>query len=158
MKILGIDPGVAIMGYGLIELKAKKIELIKAGCITTSAKFLHAQRLSQIAQEFKKILQKYKPDILSIEELFFYKNAKTAFKVGEARGVILAKAIDAKMPIYEYTPLQVKQAITSYGRADKNQIQQMVKLILKQKQIIEPDDAADAVAIAITCAHSEKLN
>ena len=158
MKILGIDPGVAIMGYGLIDLKAKKIKLLKAGCITTSPKLVHAQRLNQIAKQFKKILQQYKPDILAIEELFFYKNAKTAFKVGEARGVVLAKAMEVKIPIYEYTPLQVKQVITSYGRADKNQIQQMVKLILKQKEIIKPDDAADAVAIAITCAHSEKLN
>ncbi len=158
MRILGIDPGVAIMGYGVIELKESTMSLIKAGCVTTAPQIIHAQRLNQIAKGFTKIVKLYQPDILAIEELFFYKNTKTAFKVGEARGVILAKAIEAEMPIYEYTPLQVKQAITSYGRADKNQVQQMVKLILKQNRIIKPDDAADAVAIAITCAHSEKLN
>ncbi len=158
MVILGIDPGVAIVGYGLIENRQNKLRLITYGCIYTAAQKQHAQRLAEISQQFKKIIKDYQPDILAIEELFFCKNVKTALKVGEARGIILSQAMQAKLPIYEYTPLQVKQAMTGYGRADKNQIQQMVKMVLGLKQIPKPDDAADAVAIAITCAHSLPAN
>ncbi len=154
MIILGIDPGVAIVGYGIIEAKNNKLKLVGYGCILTKAGQQHATRLAEISKQFKKIIKTYQPDILAIEELFFCKNVKTALKVGEARGIILAQAMQAGLPIYEYTPLQVKQALTGYGRADKNQIQQMVKIILGLKQIPKPDDAADAVAVAITCAHS----
>jgi crossover junction endodeoxyribonuclease RuvC len=155
MKILGIDPGVAIVGYGILDVSKKDLKLIDAGCIITSSKTAHPKRLAEIAAELKHIIKKYNPDILGIEELFFCKNVKTAMKVGEARGVILATAMQANLPIYEYTPLQIKQALTGYGRADKNQIQQMVKVILKLDEIIKPDDAADAVAVAITCANSK---
>lgn len=158
MIILGIDPGVAIVGYGLIKARANKLKLIDYGCVLTEAKKQHAQRLAEISEQFKKIIKDYQPNILAIEELFFCKNTKTALKVGEARGIILAQAMQANLPIYEYTPLQVKQAMTGYGRADKNQIQQMVKIILGLKQIPKPDDAADAVAVAITCAHSITKN
>lgn len=155
MKILGIDPGVAIVGYGMIKKEKKTLQLINYGCILTSSEKEHAQRLAQIAKELKKIIKQYKPNVLAIEELFFCKNVKTALKVGEARGVILAVAMQQNLPIYEYTPLQIKQALTGYGRADKNQIQQMVKVILKLDKIIKPDDAADAIAVAITCANSK---
>ena len=155
MKILGIDPGVAIVGYGILEDNNKTLQLITSGCILTSPKNKHPERLAAIAQGLKKIIKKYKPDILAVEELFFCKNVKTALKVGEARGVILTTAMENNLPIYEYTPLQVKQAITGYGRADKNQIQQMVKVILNLSETIKPNDAADALAVAITCAHSK---
>lgn len=154
MKILGIDPGVAIVGLGLIESAKLGLKLIDYTCITTRAKTPHPERLAQIAANLKKIINKHKPDALAVEQLFFCKNVKTALKVGEARGVILATAIQAALPIYEYTPLQVKQALTGYGRADKNQIQHMVKVILNLKAVPKPDDAADAIAVAITCAHS----
>lgn len=158
MTILGIDPGVAIVGYGLIKEEKKSLQLINYGCILTSSKAKHPERLAKIAKELKKLINKHKPNILAIEELFFCKNVKTALKVGEARGVILAVAMQFKLSIYEFTPLQIKQAITSYGRADKNQVQQMVKVILNLKEIPRPDDAADAIAVAITCAHSQKQN
>ncbi|MFH1890662.1 MAG: crossover junction endodeoxyribonuclease RuvC [Candidatus Kuenenbacteria bacterium] len=157
MKILGIDPGVAIIGYGIIEEKNKMLKLINSGCIFTKAGTPHPERLSQISKKLLKIIKKYKPDILAVEELFFCKNVKTALKVGEARGVILATAMQFKLPIREFTPLQIKQALTGYGRADKNQIQQMVKIILNLKKIIKQDDAADAVATAITCANTVSL-
>jgi crossover junction endodeoxyribonuclease RuvC len=155
MIILGIDPGVAIVGYGILEERKKKLQLVDYGCILTSSKKKHAERLAQINTEFTKLIKKYKPDILAIEELFFCKNVKTALKVGEAKGVILATAISYKLPITEFTPLQIKQAMTGYGRAEKQQIQQMVKVILGLKKIPQPDDAADAIAVAITCAHSK---
>ena len=154
MIILGIDPGYARAGWGVIALNNKQVEFIAAGCLETPKEMLHAERLQKLSLAIHKIILKYKPQVLSVEELFFFKNLKTAIKVAESRGIILAKAFEHKLTIYEYTPLQIKQAITGYGRADKNQIQQMVKAILNQTKIIQPDDAADAVAVAITCAHS----
>ncbi|HRY63264.1 MAG TPA: crossover junction endodeoxyribonuclease RuvC [Patescibacteria group bacterium] len=154
MLILGIDPGYARAGWGVVSQIKNKLAPIAFGCLETKSQMPHAERLQKLQTELKKIIIKYQPDALAIEELFFFKNLKTALQVAESRGVILAAAFDCHLPIYEFTPLQVKQAITSYGRADKNQIQQMVKLILGMKNIIQPDDAADAVAIAITCAHS----
>jgi len=155
MIILGIDPGVAIVGYGVLEKKNKNLQFIDAGCILTQSSEIHARRLAKISRDLNKLIKKFNPNILAIEELFFCKNVKTALKVGEARGVILATAMQLNIPIREFTPLQIKQALTGYGRADKNQIQQMVKIILGLKSIIKPDDAADAVAVAITCANSD---
>lgn len=155
MIILGVDPGIAIVGYGLIEDTSRKLRLIDCGCITTMAGCPQAERLADINKEILNIIEKFKPDFLAIEELFFCKNTKTALKVGEARGVILATAMQKHLIIREFTPLQIKQAITSYGRADKKQMQQMVKIILGLTDIIKSDDAADAVAAAITCAHSD---
>jgi len=152
--ILGIDPGLATVGYGLIKQEKGKLFIINYGIISTHASHNFETRLFQIHKELEKIIKKYKPDTIAVEELFFCKNVKTAIKVGQARGVILLTAQIQNVLIHEYTPLQVKQAITGYGRADKNQIQQMVKTILKLKDIPKPDDAADALAIAITCAHS----
>ncbi len=153
MVIIGIDPGVATTGYGLIKAEKNKVELIDYGCITTQANTDHPARLEKIALELEKIIKTYQPTKAAVEELFFSNNVKTALKVGEARGVILMTLIKNKVPVLEFTPLQVKQAITSYGRADKKQMQSMVKIILNLKEIPKPDDAADALAVAITCSN-----
>ncbi len=153
-RILGVDPGYALAGWGILAKDGQKLKLIKYGCLTTSAKMSHAERLKKLHEELDKIIKKYKPDILAVEELFFFKNLKTALKVAEARGVILMTAMEHNLEIKEYTPLQVKQALVGYGRAEKKQIQAMVKVILSLKQAPEPDDAADAVAVSIICAHS----
>jgi len=152
--ILGIDPGYARAGWSILEKTGQKLGLIKFGCIETPKDMEHAERLKFLNKELEKIIKKYQPEVLAVEDLFFFKNLKTAIKVAEARGVILMTAFNNKLIIKEYTPLQIKQALTGYGRADKNQIQQMVKMILNLKQIPKPDDAADAVAVAITCANS----
>lgn len=154
MIILGVDPGTAIIGFGIIKIEKNKSELIEYGCIKTDPKFSTAERLNKLDKELAKIIKKYKPDKAAVEDIFFFKNLKTVIKVSQARGVILARIAKMKIPVYEYTPLQVKQAVTSYGRAEKKQVQQMVKLLLNLKEIPKPDDAADALAIAICCAHS----
>ena len=157
MIVLGIDPGLAICGWGAVEQVAGDLKHIDHGCITTQPGQLHHERLLQINQELFSLIKRYQPATIAIEELFFYKNVKTAFKVAEARGVILLTAAQASMPVREYTPLQVKLAVTSYGRADKQQMQKMVKLILKLDKIPKSDDAADALAIAITCLQSKNF-
>lgn len=154
--ILGIDPGYARAGWSILEKSGQNLKLAKYGCIETPKGMEHAERLKFLNSELEKIIKKYKPEILAIEDLFFFKNLKTAIKVAEARGVILMTAFNNKLIIKEYTPLQIKQALVGYGRADKNQIQQMVKMILRLKDVPKPDDAADAVAVAITCANSIK--
>jgi len=156
MKILGIDPGTTIIGVGLIEYKNKKASLLGYDCLRTDQKETTSQRLENLFNQLTKFIKKCQPDIVAVEDIFFFKNAKTAIDVSQARGVILLAAAKQKIPVCEYTPLQVKQAITGYGRAEKKQIQQMVKVILKLKNAPEPDDAADALAIAICCAHSFK--
>ena len=161
MIILGIDPGTAITGYGVIENIKGKLKAIDHGCILTDKKLKMPERLDLLGEELKKIIKKHKPQAMAVEELFFFKNAKTVITVGQARGVILfvGKNISKKqrLDIYEYTPLQVKQAVVGYGRADKKQVQQMVKAILGLNEIPKPDDAADALAIAICCASSMKF-
>ena len=152
--ILGIDPGYARAGWSVIEKNGQQLKLLEYGCVETLKEVNHAQRLKVLHTEINVVIKKYKPTILAIEELFFFKNLKTAIKVAEARGVLLMTGIENGLEIYEYTPLQIKQALTGYGRADKNQIQQMVKIILKLKEIPQPDDAADAVAVAITYANT----
>jgi len=152
--ILGIDPGLATTGYGVVIKEKNNFLVVNYGTIDTLPKLKFAQRLEHIHQELSGIIKKYKPDIFGIEELFFAKNVKTALSVGQARGVMMLTAMQSKLDIYEYTPLQVKQALTGYGRADKNQIQQMVKIVLNLKQIPKPDDAADALAIAVCCGNS----
>lgn len=153
MIILGIDPGTAIVGYGFIKKEKNNLKVIDYGCIFTPAKLDNSKRINIIAGELKKLLQKYRPQNIAVEQLFFFKNLKTAITVSEARGAILLIADQSNIPISEHTPLQVKQAITGYGRADKTQIQKMVKVILNLKEIPKPDDAADALAIAICCAN-----
>lgn len=157
MIILGIDPGVASTGWGVIEKNKNQPRLIDFGVIKTSAKLDLTARLEIIHKDLKKIIKKFKPQKIAVEQLFFCKNIKTALMVSQARGVILLTTMEAKTPLAEFTPLQIKQAITGYGRADKQQIQKMVKVILNMKEIPRPDDAADALATAICCANSVKL-
>ncbi|MBU1102864.1 crossover junction endodeoxyribonuclease RuvC [Patescibacteria group bacterium] len=154
MIILGIDPGTAIIGVGVIEYQNKKVLLKDYLCIRTDKKDSTAQRLDELFCQLTKVIKKHRPDLIAVEDIFFFKNLKTAIKVSQARGVILLAAARQKIKVHEYTPLQVKQALTGYGRAEKGQIQQMVKRILCLKDIPRPDDAADALAIAICCAHS----
>lgn len=156
MIILGIDPGIAIVGYGIIECKGNHFKALDYGCITTDSSLLFPERLKIVYDELIKLIDKYNPDDFAIEELFFNKNAKTVIKVGQARGVEVLAAINKNLPIYEYTPLQIKQAVVGYGRAEKHQIQEMVKLLLNLKQIPKPDDVADALAVAI--CHGSSLN
>lgn len=151
LTILGIDPGIADTGYGVITSENSKIIPIIYGSIVTNKKTSLANRLQQLEKELKNIIDTYQPDIIGIEQLFFCNNAKTIISVGQARGVVMLTAAKNNLIIKEFTPLQVKQGVTGYGKADKKQIQQMVKTILGLKQVPKPDDAADALAIAI-CA------
>lgn len=153
MTILGIDPGTATVGYGIIEVKKKKeLSCIGYGTIKTPSWMELSERLKRIEKEVAKIIRKYNPKIVAIEKLYFFKNVKTAISVSEARGVILLTASKKKIPILEFTPLEVKMSIVGYGKATKIQIQKMVKSFLNLKEIPKPDDAADALALAL-CAH-----
>lgn len=153
--ILGIDPGIADTGYGVIQKdKSGNLSCIDYGSIKTKAGTEMAGRLEIINKELAKIIKKYKPNLIAVEQLFFCKNAKTALIVGQARGVVMLTASQNKIPIVEFTPLQVKQAVSSYGKASKMQVQKMVKLLLNLNEIPKPDDAADALAIAICAANS----
>ena len=153
MKILGVDPGTAACGWGLIKKERGEIKAKKYGCLVTSPKTAAPERLWKIHQEFSKLLQKLKPEAIACEELFFFKNLKTAMRVAEARGIILLAAKEQKIPVFEYSPLQIKQAVSGYGRAEKGQVQKMVQVILNLPEIPRPDDAADALAAAI--CHSQ---
>src|SRR3989344_1512946 len=157
MVILGIDPGIARCGWGAIESQKSKVKSQKYGCIETEAGVKTEKRLKNIYDLITKIIKDYKPDVLAIEELFFNTNAKTAFAVGQARGVVLLAAAENNVSIAIYTPLQVKIAVTGYGRAEKNQVGQMVKVLLKLKEIPKPDDVADALAVALTHAFTNKF-
>lgn len=152
MIILGIDPGYAIIGYGIID-SSKNNALIDYGVITTPKEDSMAIRLKSIEEGLVFLINKYKPDVVAIEELFYFKNQKTVIPVAQARGVILLTCQKLVGNIYEYTPLQIKQALTGIGRAEKNQVQFMVKSILGLKSIPKPDDAADALAVAL--CHSQ---
>lgn len=156
MIILGIDPGTAIVGYGVVKKEGQKFTPLDYGCIFTPAKTPLHDRLGLIYDELSEIVSKYQPDHMAVEELFFTNNAKTALAVGQARGVILLAGKKAGLSVFEYTPLEVKMALTGYGRADKNQIQQMVKALLSLKEIPKPDDAADALAVAMCHANSHR--
>lgn len=158
MIIIGIDPGYAIVGVGVVEYVGNKFRTLEYNAITTPAGMNTVDRLKKIYDEMGMYLDKYKPDAMAIEELFFNSNQKTAINVAQARGVLLVAAANRGVPISEYTPLQVKQSVTGYGRAEKKQIQQMVKMILGLNVIPKPDDAADALALAICHAHSSKMN
>ena len=149
MVILGIDPGVAIVGYGVVECVSGNFRCLEYGCITTPAHTLLEDRLSEIYDGMTELIARHRPDCMSIEELFFNNNQKTAVDVAQARGVILMAANKARLPIYEYTPLQVKSAVVGYGRAEKQQVMYMVRQYLHMKETPKPDDAADAIAIAI---------
>jgi crossover junction endodeoxyribonuclease RuvC len=151
MRIIGIDPGTGILGFGVIDVLASdELRLVDAGVIRTPVHEQTAVRLKTIYDELSNIIADNKPEVMSVEKLFFAKNVTTAMTVSQARGVILLCAEQAGLKIYEYTPLQIKQSLTGYGRAEKKQIQEMVKVVLKLKEVPKPDDCADALAAAIT--------
>jgi crossover junction endodeoxyribonuclease RuvC len=156
--ILGIDPGIADTGFGVIEKDKDDLACIHYGSIKTKANIDLPLRLEIINKELNKIIKKYKPDLIAVEQLFFCKNVKTALVVGQARGVVLLTARQNKICLVEFTPLQVKQAVSAYGKASKMQVQKMVKLLLNLKEIPRPDDAADALAIAICAANSSNTS
>jgi len=156
MIILGIDPGTAIAGYGILQSDGDELKLVTYGAITTPSDWQMPRRLQHIYAELPALIAKYQPTDAVVEKLFFSKNVRTALSVGQARGVALLAAAQAGVAIHEYTPLQVKQAVVGYGRADKNQVQQMVRMLLQLESIPQPDDAADALAIAICHAHSAR--
>ena len=153
MRILGIDPGTGILGFGVIDVDARgKISLVDAGVIRTPVNEDDAVRLQTIFDELSDIIAQNKPQVMSVEKLFFTKNVTTAITVAQARGVVLLLGQQHKMELHEFTPLQIKQAVTGYGKADKKQMQEMVRVLLQLKEIPKPDDAADALAAAITCS------
>jgi crossover junction endodeoxyribonuclease RuvC len=156
MKILGLDPGTATCGWGIIEKENNSLFLFKSGCILTRQNFPLPDRLLKIYKELLKIIKKHNPDVAACEEIFFFKNLKTAITVSHARGIILLAAKTKRIPIFEYTPLQIKQTLTGFGRAEKSQVQKMVQIILRLKNIPKPDDMSDALACAICHAHSVK--
>ena len=158
MIILGIDHGYAIVGYGILEYRNNHFRAVDYGAITTDASMDMFARFKSIYDDLNRIMDQYRPDFMAIEELFFNNNQKTAINVAQARGVLLLSALNHGVRIFEYTPLQVKQAVAGYGRAEKNQVQQMVKLLLNLESIPKPDDTADALAIAICHGHSYNPN
>ena len=157
MIILGIDPGLATLGYGVIEADNNKRRLIQFGTLTTPAGQPMPQRLRAIFQGMNQLMDIYEPDDVAFEELFFSKNITTGMAVSAARGVALVAVVQRTDNLYEYTPMQIKQAVTGYGGADKHQVQQMVKMLLNMKDIARPDDAADALAVALTHANSMNM-
>ncbi len=156
MRIIGIDPGYAIVGYGIVDKIGNSYKPVQYGCIKTSSKTEMPERLLHIYRELEELLLQYKPSAASIEQLFFNNNAKTALLVGQARGVAMLACVAQGISIYEYTPLQVKQALVGYGKAEKMQVQDMVKRILHLREVPRPDDTADALAVAI--CHGNSLN
>lgn len=154
MRILGIDPGVAIVGFGVIESEQSAQSLVRCGVITTPAHTPLSSRLNSIYVDLTELIATFQPDAIAIEELFFNTNITTGISVAQARGVILLACYQSGVPVFEYTPLQVKQAVVGYGRAEKAQVMDMVKRILHLQNVPRPDDAADAVAIALCHARS----
>lgn len=152
MRILGIDPGTGILGFGLIDYDKGDLKLVDAGVIRTPVHHPDAERLLIIYEELEQLIKEHKPDVMSVEKLFFAQNVTTAMTVAQARGVVLLLGMQHELKLFEFTPLQIKQAMTGYGKADKNQMQEMVKVLLKLKSVPKPDDAADALAAAICCS------
>ncbi len=157
MIILGIDPGLADVGYGVIDVQGQKLKCLDYGVIKTSSKKELAERLLEINTELKKVIKKHKPEVMGVEEIYFCKNVSSAIKVGQAKGAIIACCGEKGMRVREFTPLQIKETVTGYGRGDKRQVQQMVKLLLNLKTLPKPDHAADALGAAITCSRYEKI-
>ncbi|OPG15944.1 crossover junction endodeoxyribonuclease RuvC [Ferroacidibacillus organovorans] len=158
MRILGIDPGFGRTGYGIIDVLGHSYRMVDAGCIETSPKTPIGERLVAIYDAITTLIHQHAPDEFAVEQLFFARNVTTALTAAEARGVVLLAAQKAGLPVGEYTPLQVKQAVSGYGRADKKQVQEMVKILLSLREVVKPDDAADALAVAITHAHFAVYN
>ncbi len=157
MLVLGIDPGTAITGYGLVREDEEGLALVGCGVITTPADQPLPQRLQAIYHGLTAIIGQHQPDQVAVEELFFSRNVRTALSVGQARGVVLLAAAEAGLPLHEYKPLEVKQTVAGYGGADKRQVQEMVRMLLNLEQVPEPDDAADAVAVAVCHIHSARM-
>lgn len=153
--ILGLDPGLADTGYGLIKVDGVKISCLTYGSIKTNPQQELPARLQVLRAALHKIIKKYKPNLVGLEQLFFNKNVRTALAVGQARGVVLLTLSENNLPVYDFTPTQVKQAVCAYGRADKRQVQKMVKAILHLSEIPRPDDAADALAVALAAVNSK---
>lgn len=153
MRILGIDPGYAIVGFGVVEYSGVKFVPIEYGAFITEAHTSFTERLCNIDDDMLEVLRRYQPDCVAIEKLYFQNNQKTAIDVAQARGILILEASKQKIPVFEYTPLQVKQAVVGYGKAEKRQVMDMTRRILALKQIPKPDDAADALAIAICHGH-----
>lgn len=153
MRILGVDPGYAIVGWGILDYEKSKFSIVDFGAITTDKDTPFPKRLTEIYEDLDYIIKRTHPEALSIEKLFFQTNVKTAIDVAQARGVILLCAENNKLPVYEYTPLQVKQAVTGYGKAEKKQVMQMTKKLLGLSKTPKPDDTADALAMAICHGH-----
>ena len=156
MRILGIDPGIAIVGFGLIEADRGRTQLLNYGAITTPAGLPLARRLVQIEQDMEALIAQLKPDAIAVEELFFSNNITTGIAVAHVRGIILCTAEKSGVPLYEYTPMQVKQAITGYGKAVKKQIQEMTRIMLHLESVPKPDDTADALGMAIAHCHCSR--
>lgn len=158
LRILGIDPGIAIVGFGFVDKEGSKVTPVQYGCIQTEAHTPEGDRLQQVYEGMVQLIDKYKPEAVAFEKLFFNRNVTTAMSVSQARGVLILAAVQRGLPIAEYTPMQVKQAIVGYGKAEKKQVQEMVKMFLNLQSIPKPDDVADALAVAICHAHSYTLN
>ncbi len=158
MRILGIDPGYATIGYGILDYNNNSFKAIGFGAITTSPNLPFPKRLEDIYNDMLSVIEKYKPDVLSIERLYFNTNTTTAIDVAQARGVIVLSAQLKNLPVFEYTPLQVKQAVTGYGKAEKRQVMEMVKSLLNLSKVPKPDDTADALALAICHGHYSGSN
>lgn len=158
MIIIGIDPGTAILGYGIVEYQGNKFRTLAYGTINNKSTVPMPEKLNEIYNKVRGLISEYTPAVLAMEKLFFNNNVTTAMMVSEARGVVTLAACQTGIDFFEYTPLQVKQAVVGYGRAEKKQVQQMVKVILNLEKVPHPDDAADALAIAICHAHSGKIN
>lgn len=157
MRILGIDPGTGILGFGIIDIDSKgRAVLADAGVIRTPVKQADSERLFTIYKELDEIIKSTKPGMMAVEKLFFARNVTTAMSVSQARGVVLLIGKQQGLELHEYTPLQIKMALTGYGRADKKQVQEMVRIILGLNEVPKPDDCADALAAALTCAQSTR--
>lgn len=158
MRILGIDPGTGILGFGVIDIDGRNVQMVDAGVIRTPVKEDDAVRLLTIYEELTDIIVNTKPTVMSVEKLFFAKNVTTAMTVAQARGVVLLCGMQAGMTIFEYTPMQIKQSVTGYGKADKKQMQEMVRVLLKLQEVPKPDDCADALAAALTHASTVRFS
>ncbi len=158
MIVLGIDPGTAITGYGVVRATDDRLSLVASGAITTPAKQPLAERLRTIYEELTGLIARHRPQAMAVEEVFFGRNVRTALAVGQARGVVLLAAAQAGLSVFTYTPTAVKQAIVGYGGADKRQVQEMVRMLLECSEVLRPDDVADAVAVAICHIHSTQLD
>jgi crossover junction endodeoxyribonuclease RuvC len=154
LRVLGIDPGTAATGYGIVDNSNSHLMALHYNCVITNPKESFANRLLKIFEELRHVIEVFHPNAVAIEHLYFYKNSKTAMQVGEARGVAILAGVSSKLEIFEYTPLEVKLALTGFGRAQKEQVQQMVKRLLRLQEVPQPNDAADALAVAICHIHS----